>query len=150
MLKNDSENHNFNIAVVLQQLSSYLRTALFVPVLESWYNYKDEIYPKEGEIQSYAKSTNATTDKRCDDGHSIYRAASHFSLRTCFKYSKYVSFGIANCMVQCEISLESFCAFRSSLPDTSFYHWWPFFITVSLNPRSTRIGNRYFDLLQEE
>ena len=49
-------------------------TAGFVQVTESWYNYKDEIYPKEGEKQSYAKSTNATTYKWGDDGGGLYRA----------------------------------------------------------------------------
>ena len=73
--------------------------APFVQVLESWYNYKDEICPKEGEKQSYAKSTNTTTYKWGDDGGGFYSAAGNLGIRACFKYSKYFNFGIAGRLV---------------------------------------------------
>lgn len=122
-------------------------TAGFVQVNESWYNYKDEIYPKEGEKQSYAKSTNATTYKWGDDGGGFYSAAGNLGIRACFKYSKYFNFGIAGRLVQRKISMESFSAFCIGLSGAVVYHRWPVVSAAGVDPCTAGIGNRSFNLL---
>ena len=119
----------------------------FVQVLESWYNYKDEICPKEGKKQSYAKSTNATTYNWGDDGGGVYSAAGNLGIRSCFEYSKYFNFGIAGRLVQRKISMESFSAFCIGLSGAIVYHRWPVVRAAGFDPCTAGIVYRSFNLL---
>lgn len=56
----------------------------FVPHFQSCYNYKDEINPKEGEIQLHAKSTNKANYERCVDGSRFYGINGHNGIRSCY------------------------------------------------------------------
>ncbi|WP_165843716.1 hypothetical protein [Planococcus halotolerans] len=54
----------------------------FVPDFQSCYNYKDEINPKEGEIQLHAKSTNKANYERGIDGGSVYSTDGYHCIRS--------------------------------------------------------------------
>lgn len=59
-------------------------TPFFVQVLQSCYNWKDEINPKEGELQLHAKSTHKTNNEWCIDGGSLYGIARLYCIRSHF------------------------------------------------------------------